>query len=108
MLTENKIYTLVEGIAVCKEIEELIKPLGCHCGLGGSLMYRGYSTKDIDVLIYPRSKAKIDKLAVVHALAKAGYKFNNHSSSVRGSVEFDVEVMKSPKGERVDIFFLQR
>ena len=53
-----KEYTLEKAVKVCREIEEKLVPLGYHCALGGSCLYRGTSEKDIDIIIYPHDVKK--------------------------------------------------
>ena len=45
--------TLEKAVEVCREIEDKLKPIGYHCGLTGSILYKGESEKDIDIIVYP-------------------------------------------------------
>ena len=46
-------WTLEEGIDICRQIEAKISSWGFHCGLTGSCLFRGQSSKDLDIIIYP-------------------------------------------------------
>lgn len=48
--------------------------LGCHFGLAGGVMYRGYSDKDLDILVYPHTTAKPYDVADILSVFKTyGY-----------------------------------
>jgi len=46
-------WTLVAGLAFAVDLEEKAAKVGLHVALGGGVLYRGYSCKDLDVIIYP-------------------------------------------------------
>ncbi len=46
-------FELEDGICICKLLEPVLCEQGLHCALAGSLVYKGWSNKDIDIFIYP-------------------------------------------------------
>lgn len=48
-------WDLEQGITVARRIEEALIPLGYHCALGGSVLHKGSSDKDLDIFIYPHN-----------------------------------------------------
>lgn len=45
-------YTLKDGVRVCRYIEKQLRGKA-HTALTGSVLYKGRSTNDIDILVYP-------------------------------------------------------
>lgn len=46
-------WTLAEALPFVKSLREALIPIGFGVGLTGSLLYRGTSEKDIDIVLYP-------------------------------------------------------
>lgn len=68
-------WDLVTGLAFCRELELAMAGAG-HAALGGSVMYRGYSEKDLDIVI--RSNDRVRARTVVNELmSKKGYRRRN-------------------------------
>jgi hypothetical protein len=49
-------WTLEEGVLLCRLVEQTVIPAGYHCALGGGVLHRGESDKDLDIFIYPHSQ----------------------------------------------------
>jgi hypothetical protein len=47
--------TLEEALPIVRDLEQKLIPLGAHCALGGSVLHRGVSTKDVDIFVYPHN-----------------------------------------------------
>src|SRR3954469_18790986 len=55
--------TLEDALPVVRWLETQLIPKGAHCSLGGSVLHKGFSEKDLDIFIYPHnepSKGKKD------------------------------------------------
>lgn len=66
--------TLEAAVRVCQLVESVVAPLGAHCALTGGCLYRGGSSKDIDIIIYPHNpREKPDFDLIADALEKAGF-----------------------------------
>ena len=49
-------WTLESGIKIARKIELVCIPLGFHCAIGGSVLHKGESKKDLDIFIYPHKR----------------------------------------------------
>jgi hypothetical protein len=47
--------TLEQALPVIRGIEYELSSRGAHCALGGSVLHRGESEKDLDIFVYPRN-----------------------------------------------------
>lgn len=48
-------WTYQEALPVLKALEEKLIPIGAHASMGGSVLFKGESKKDLDVVIYPHN-----------------------------------------------------
>lgn len=84
-----------------------------HCALTGSVLYRGSSGKDLDIVVYP-SKTRDHKLEVLHEkLRSFGWALQFTTEQIhekwraRGNLdEKRVEVWRTRGGHRVDVMIL--
>lgn len=102
---DKRKYTLAEGVVICEAIEFSLKEAGYHVALGGSALYRGWSTKDIDIMIYPHSShASCHRQFLVAKLEALGFIPSKSIETTNIA-----EVHKTTKdGVPVDFFFLNR
>jgi hypothetical protein len=54
-------WTITAGLSFCRDIEVVLARAGFHCALGGGVMLRDTSAKDLDVFIYPHRSDGIDE-----------------------------------------------
>jgi len=47
--------TLEQALPIVRGIEYELASRGAHCALGGSVLHRGESAKDLDIFVYPRN-----------------------------------------------------
>lgn len=47
--------TLEQALPIIRGIECELSSRGAHCALGGSVLHRGESEKDLDIFVYPRN-----------------------------------------------------
>lgn len=98
------IIALQEGISIVQQLEPLIAPLGFHAGLTGSVLFKGVSAKDLDIIIYDHDRRdKKDRGALHNVLREAG--FTSAYPTGPSCNDKDVVVYKL-EGRRVDLFFL--
>lgn len=70
-MSEN--WTQEEAIEMCRHIEAVCPPCGCHVALTGGLLYKTGERKDCDILFYRiRQRKKIDYDALWNVLASIG------------------------------------
>lgn len=109
------IYTAIDALKLAAELEPILSAQGYHVAIGGSCVYRGYSEKDMDILIYPHGKqtsmerADIDKIKTI--LACLGFLPRidpNSPNAGESSGLAGVTVTDDAKGRRVDFFIMTR
>lgn len=84
-------------------------------GMAGSVLFEGKSSKDLDVIIFPKRTTHLNSLALHESLRRAGMALAVTEANVKarwlrdhGSRdEKHVEVWMTPDGRRVDFFFLR-
>lgn len=105
--------TLEKAIEVCREIEELLKPIGYHCGLTGSCLYAGKSEKDVDIIIYPHLVSKqLSLKEILNSLKKFHTNMypsqsKNLPPQIAPSTMDKLVVVGDYDGIRIDLFFLE-
>ena len=115
-LADQPMWTLEQGVELAREIEAALIPAGWHAALAGSVLHRGTSAHDLDIIVYPRKKLSeprpnIDLLR--DALQGLGMRRRASSAAVRdewrkrGSRDTKfVEVWATKDVRRVDLFVL--
>lgn len=106
----NAIWTREDASYVCEHLEKLLKEKGAHLALAGSVMYKGWSSKDLDLIIYPHQNwARLDPLWT-HAMIEECEKFFRGKAHryEPGVNEYAREIwwLMTPKNKKVEIFFL--
>ncbi len=107
-------WTSEEGLTFVRALQEALAPLGFNVGLTGSVLLKGESTNDIDVIVYPHNAGKIDMGPVKAALEDFGLKLLADRIRVanvwarNGSTDTKhVEAWETEGGKKVDLFFLR-
>lgn len=103
--------TWEDAVSVLLKVEAVIAPLGAHTALTGSCIYKGGSSKDIDIVIYPHNcEEPVAKSVLLDALRKERLLQDiNHQGmwyfqTSREYIDKDVVLVKID-GFRVDLFF---
>lgn len=66
-------WELPAAVELCKRIEAVCPPFGCHVALTGGTLYKDGPRKDLDILFYRiRQRPEIDMLGLWEALAAIG------------------------------------
>jgi hypothetical protein len=60
-----KAWNAIEALSLINELWEVCQAAGYHIALTGSLLKRGYSTNDCDLVLYPRHSLHTDYRPVV-------------------------------------------
>lgn len=101
--------TLEQGIAIAQIVETAIIPAGYHCALGGSVLHKGGSDKDLDIFLYPHNGNSLNPELLRVRLQTHGFKLVNtfgRSKNSHDSKEIEIwEFLKD--GTRIDFFFLK-
>jgi hypothetical protein len=66
-------WTLEQAVALCRRVEEVCPPFGCHVALTGGVLYKDGPRKDLDLLFYRVRQVKaIDRAGLFAALQQVG------------------------------------
>lgn len=103
-------WTRETGLARAAELEaHFAFECQVHFAMGGSVMYRGKSIKDLDLIVYPHGTIYTEdgisytKDYIIDSLRKLGY------STIEEPKPFQAVVpMLDPDGKRIDFFFMVR
>lgn len=95
-------WTQAEAIDLCRKVEPLLQPFGCHVALTGGLLYKDGPRKDCDLIIYRQGldfgkergsfEDEVDRQRLLVALEEAG---------IRVIVEY-IRVVKCQLSERTE------
>ena len=106
-------WKLAEAVAFAQYLQPFVLKVGYHVGLLGSVLTKGESQKDLDILLYPHTSAKVDLEGLYTTMGEAGMKrivpFANVCRVRAQMKSFDtkhVEVWEHER-RRVDVFFLR-
>lgn len=96
-------WTLIEAIALCIEVESVCQEFGCHVALTGGCLYKRGERKDLDLLFYRIRQQKIDMQGLWTALEKIGVQKVSgfgwcHKAKYRGK-SIDCLFPEEPEGE---------
>jgi len=107
-------WTFEEGIDLVKALRRVLAEVSYEVGLAGSVLMRGESDKDLDIIIFPKCTHDTPTVDVAKfALVKFGMRLVCDREIVtehwreKGSLdEKHVEVWHY-NGKRVDVFFMR-
>jgi hypothetical protein len=100
-------WTRETAFQFLEPLDAFLTANGYHCALGGSVMYRGTSDKDIDVIVYPHNR---DNCILVEVLWDKLCDFLSPRKSYRcpGSSRDSKDVRAMYIADRrIDFFFLK-
>jgi hypothetical protein len=103
------IWTLAEALYLIKDIQSALKPLGYHVVLGGGVLNRGWSQKDLDLYFIPLTNDKQPDLApLVNHLLTIFRQSDSDDASHRPNPysPFRLQFEWTHKGRRVDAFIV--
>lgn len=75
---------LVEAVKIARHFEAVFVDYGIHVALTGSILYQGFSHKDVDLFLFPHKTKEtgcVDEVAVIKALERLDirqWKFRDH------------------------------
>ena len=101
-------WTLQEGIKLARTLEAFAITIGYHIALGGSVLHKGTSSKDLDIFVYPHDSGNktliLSSGELLAQFTKVGI------SVVKAKNELypcRIVHITEYEGKRVDLFFLQ-
>jgi hypothetical protein len=74
-VTLTPLWSLADAVVLAVQVEQHLKPVNTHVALGGSVMYRGHSFKDLDLILYPHGAGTevFSKPQVLARLKEVGF-----------------------------------
>lgn len=102
------VWTMERALVMLRSLQVQIIPTGYHLALGGGVLNKGCSDKDLDVYFLPRLGETNDTkwlLRILHrnwgSSEKIGTSGGNHDGIYRDKLKF------SPKMGRIDAFVVE-
>lgn len=101
-------HTRDQAIVACQLLEAVLAPHGVHVALGGSVLTRGTSEHDIDIMLYPHKKEPIDREWLVDFLRLCGFIYTPVSKERNKSGSLPDVIVTRNNNLRYDFFILSR
>lgn len=109
------IWTLEQGLEILRNLEKNLKPLKYTSTLGGGVLFKGFSTKDLDIFIAPYNKTDVNHDSLIKILEGLGFIRKKTKEEVHKGFEYAGDSEKIHKhveiwdfnGKRVDFFFVE-
>lgn len=105
-------WTLEQAIEAWRNVECMIAPYGWHAALGGGVLARGYSTHDLDLIVYAHTRGRGAVTDVVLSLSDLGWTRTHDAAAMiahwreQGSCDTKrVESWRTLDGKRVDVIY---
>jgi hypothetical protein len=103
-------WTLDQAIDLVRQLELKLKRVynHYHVALGGSVLHKGFSNKDLDIIIYPHKTTHQGINWMKSALRQFGLVEISDRGAVHSGYGDDKDVIQYEyQNKRVDIFFLE-
>ncbi len=108
-VAKEPVWRLEQALEVVRNLNAHLEPLGFHTGMTGGVLFRGESSKDLDLIVYCRGSGGDPRRSIPH-LREFGLTFtrtpNWREYGDRPESGKDVEIWEM-NGCRVDFFFLK-
>lgn len=106
-------WELIEAVALARVLNKNLRPLRWGIGIAGSVLSKGYSDKDLDLIVFPYDTCCATKEVLYMALKAEGltcrYNVDKVQAAWRKQGSNDskhVEVWEDQAGKRIDLFIL--
>lgn len=66
-------WTLEEALTLIRELNPLLVEAGWYFGLTGSVLIKGESVKDLDLIVFPLNTAEVDRKRLYRVLIHGGW-----------------------------------
>jgi hypothetical protein len=111
---KDYVWALDEALDLIRELEKQIKPIKYTSAMGGGVIFKGHSKKDLDIFLAPYNKTDKDYDKLVEILEKMGFTRKKTKDEVHKGFNYGSEKGKEHKhveiwdyhGRRVDFFFV--
>ena len=103
-------WNILEALELCRTYNSILSQHNAHIALTGSVLFKGDSTKDLDLIVYPRkTSGKIivpEEICNLLGLVFVDDRTQQHAEYT-DSDEKMVIFAKTVDNRRIDLFFLQ-
>lgn len=106
-------WSLTEAVNFMKLLDPYLKKVGYHAAIAGSVITKGESDHDLDLVVYPNDTTMQNRIELRDALNASGLKLKHDLKTVRKSWarkgshdQKHVEVWEDLDGRRIDVFLL--
>jgi len=114
-IAHEVVWKIDEAIELIRKLEIEIKPIKYTSSLGGGVLFKGESYKDLDIFIAPYNKTDKDYDALIKILENMGFIRKKTKEEVHKGFEYCGDGGKEHKhveiweynGKRVDFFFVE-
>lgn len=106
-------WTLEEALPIVRDLTTALREIRYAVALGGSVLYRGTSTKDLDLVVYPYCVPEKNETALKEALVNFGFVLKHNKEYVqegwrrRGSQDIKHVEVWTYQNKRVDIIIVE-
>lgn len=101
-MPDAPVWVLPEALGLLQDFEKIAAPLHAHVALTGGVLFKGYSCKDLDVVVYPhQKKTPIKPLEIMQAFGATNIMLVNYHPDDGKEV-----YVTTLLGRRVDFFFV--
>ncbi len=101
-------WDLITAINLARKMETIAEKYAMHVALGGGVLKRGASDKDVDIFVYPHGgKEKPNVTEFYKDLVKLGIKeWNKCDAAQKYNNDSKLIYMAKIGNKRIDIFFM--
>ena len=107
------VWNLDDALTIIRKIRPTLQAVGWELALGGGVLNRGWSDKDLDLVAFPTTSEEYARSYLHEALVAAGWKRTHTVKQMHAFWEKTgvgdrkwVEVYRLPDGRRVDVISL--
>ena len=98
--------TTAQAIIIANKFEEFLVTKGYHVALGGSCLHKGYSDKDVDLIVLPHNTSNSPTLALIVAEIENFIKGSLENRDHTHYQDDKLVMCGTYNGVRIDFFFL--
>lgn len=105
---KDPMWTLTEGVALCQELDSLLRSYNAFIALSGSVLHKGWSIKDLDLVIIPLKKQlSIQQHVAICRIFASRFKFMGVCNTAKYKDDKYVEKYQTKDEKRIDVIFLK-
>lgn len=106
----SEVWNLNEGVEFIRNLELVLDKIGYHSGLTGSVLYKGFSEKDLDVMVYPHkttNEKTVEEVLTVLEVASIKVVEQRDHTGFTNCADSKTVYHCEWKGKRIDFFFVK-